>query len=135
MKVLLVDDEKEFVSTLAERLSFRGIEADWTVSGEDALKMAQGTHYEVAVLDVKMPGLGGIELRKKLHGLHSQMKFLFLTGHGSQEDFKVGSRVASFYLAKPLKIEELIEKIKETLKRAANQGGSSQEARGERPGL
>ncbi|HYA03017.1 MAG TPA: response regulator [Syntrophobacteria bacterium] len=117
MKVLLVDDEKEFVSALAERLSFRGIDADWTVSGEDALKMAQGKQYEVAVLDVKMPLLGGIELGKKLHGLHSQMKFIFVTGHGSLEDFKVGSTVASFYLAKPLKIEELIQKIKEAMNR------------------
>lgn len=134
MKVLLVDDEKEFVSALAERLSFRGIDADWTVSGEDALKMARGKHYEVAVLDVKMPGLGGIELRKKLHGLHSQMKFVFLTGHGSQEDFKVASKEASFYLAKPLKIEELIQKIKATLNRQADHEGNSQEPRGGRPG-
>jgi DNA-binding response OmpR family regulator len=79
--------------------------------------MVQGKHYEVAILDVKMPGLGGIELRKKLHGLHGQMKFVFLTGHGSQEDFRVGSREASFYLAKPLKIEELIQRLKETLNR------------------
>ena len=117
MKVLLVDDEKEFVSALAERLSFRGVDADWTVSGEEALKMAEGGQYEVAVLDVKMPGVGGIELRKRLHGMHPQMKFIFLTGHGSHEDFKVGSEEASFYLAKPLKIEDLIQKIKETLNR------------------
>jgi len=115
MKVLLVDDEKEFVSALAERLSFRSVDADWAVSGEAALKMAEETHYDLAVLDVKMPGLGGIELRKQLHGMHPHMKFIFLTGHGSQEDFKVGSEEAAFYLAKPLKIEDLIHKIKETL--------------------
>jgi DNA-binding response OmpR family regulator len=115
MKVLLVDDEKEFVSALAERLSFRGVDADWTVSGEEALKMAEDSQYDLAVLDVKMPGLGGIELRKKLHGMHPHMKFIFLTGHGSQEDFKIGSEEASFYLAKPLKIEDLMQKIRETL--------------------
>ena len=117
MKVLLVDDEKEFVSALAERLSFRGVDADWTVSGEEALKMAKDGGYDLAVLDVKMPGLGGIELRKRLHEMHPGMRFIFLTGHGSQEDFKVGSGEASFYLAKPLKIEDLMEKIKETLNR------------------
>jgi DNA-binding response OmpR family regulator len=117
MKVLLVDDEKEFVSALAERLSFRGIDANWTVSGEEALKMAKEGQYELAILDVKMPGLGGIELRKRLHEMQPGMRFIFLTGHGSQEDFKVGSEEASFYLAKPLKIEDLMERIKETLNR------------------
>lgn len=117
MKVLLVDDEKEFVSALAERLSFRGVDAHWTVSGEEALKMAKDGRYDLAVLDVKMPGLGGIELRKRLHEMHPGMRFIFLTGHGSQEDFRVGSGEASYYLAKPLKIEDLMEKIKETLNR------------------
>jgi DNA-binding response OmpR family regulator len=117
MKVLLVDDEKEFVSALAERLSFRGIDANWTISGEEALKMAKEGQYELAILDVKMPGLGGIELRKRLHEMQPGMRFIFLTGHGSQEDFKVGSEEASFYLAKPLKIEDLMERIKETLNR------------------
>ena len=115
MKVLLVDDEKEFVSALAERLSFRGVDARWAVSGEEAVKMARDEQYDLAVLDVKMPGLSGIELRKRLHKVQPQMKFIFLTGHGSQEDFKAGSEEAAFYLAKPLKIEDLIHKIKETL--------------------
>jgi len=113
MKVLLVDDEREFVSALAERLSFRGVDADWAVSGEEALKMAQATPYEVAVLDVKMPGLGGIELRKRLHGIQPRMKFIFLTGHGSHEDFKVGSEEAPSIWSS-LKIEDLLGKIKET---------------------
>jgi DNA-binding response OmpR family regulator len=115
MKVLLVDDEKEFVSALAERLSLRGVDAQWTVSGEEALRMAEDKEYDLAVLDVKMPGLSGIELRKRLHDVQPRMKFIFLTGHGSQEDFKAGSEDAAFYLAKPLKIEELIQKIKTTL--------------------
>jgi DNA-binding response OmpR family regulator len=115
MKVLLVDDEREFVSALAERLSFRGVDAHWAVSGEEALKMAKDARYDVAVLDVKMPGLGGIELRKRLHEVQPGIRFIFLTGHGSQEDFKVGSEDASFYLAKPLKIEDLMQKIRETL--------------------
>jgi DNA-binding response OmpR family regulator len=117
MKILLVDDEKEFVSALAERLSFRGVDAHWAVSAEEALKMAKEDQYHLAILDVKMPGLGGIELRKRLHEMQPGMRFIFLTGHGSQEDFKVGSEEASFYLAKPLKIEDLMERIKETLNR------------------
>jgi DNA-binding response OmpR family regulator len=117
MKVLLVDDEKEFVSALAERLSFRGVDAHWAVSGDEALTMARDARYDLAILDVKMPGLGGIELRKRLHEVQPGMRFIFLTGHGSQEDFKAGSEEASFYLAKPLKIEDLMEKIKETLNR------------------
>ncbi|MBP1740839.1 MAG: response regulator, partial [Deltaproteobacteria bacterium] len=67
MKVLLVDDEHELVSTLAERLSLRGIQADWTVSGEDALNLVENHTYDVAVLDVKIPRIGGLELKRKLH--------------------------------------------------------------------
>ena len=64
MRILLVDDEAELVSTLAERLSFRGIEADWVTSGEEALKKVERQRYDVAVLDVKIPRISGLALKK-----------------------------------------------------------------------
>ena len=109
MKILLVDDEKKFAMMLAKRLALRDIEVDFVFSGEEALVKAENSAYDVAILDVKMPGIGGIELERKLSRLAPEMKIIFLTGHGSETDFKTGSAEAAYYLTKPLQIEKLIE--------------------------
>jgi len=116
MRVLLVDDEEELVTALAERLSFRGIEARWATSGESAEELAGTETFDTAVLDVKMPRMGGIALKKRLEQMHPSMKFIFLTGHGSEEDFKVGSAEAAYYLVKPVDIEALVDKMREAVK-------------------
>jgi DNA-binding response OmpR family regulator len=115
MRILLVDDEAELVSTLAERLSFRGIEADWVTSGEEALIQVEKHRYQVAVLDVKIPRISGLALKKLLQEKDPQLKFIFLTGHGSEEDFMIGAAEAgeSYYLIKPVDLNLLIEKLKE----------------------
>jgi len=113
MKVLLVDDEKKFAMMLSKRLALRGIDVNYVYTGEEALVMAENSRYDVAILDVKMPGIGGIELKRKLSGLAPGMKFIFLTGHGSETDFEIGSAEAAYYLAKPLQIEKLIEILHE----------------------
>ncbi len=117
MRVLLVDDEEELVSALAERLSYRGIEADWSSACEHALELAADRTYDVAVLDVKMPNLSGIELKKRLEKLQPEMRYIFLTGHGSEEDFRAGSAEASRYLVKPLDIDTLIEAMRQAVGR------------------
>lgn len=110
MKVLLVDDEHKFARMLSKRLKLRAIEAEVFFSGAEALEAVEkGSLYDVAVLDIKMPGMGGIELRRKLKTLAPHMKFIFLTGHGSNADYQVGTQEADEYLPKPLKIDELIE--------------------------
>ena len=109
MKILLVDDEKKFVMMLAKRLALRGIEVDYVFTGEEAVVKVERYKYDVAILDVKMPGIGGIELKRKLSGLAPGMKIIFLTGHGSEADFEIGSAEAAYYLAKPVQIEKLIE--------------------------
>jgi DNA-binding response OmpR family regulator len=116
MRVLLVDDERELVTTLVERLSFRGVEARWATDGETAVELASKESFDLAVLDVKMPKLGGIELRKRLAKMHPHMKFIFLTGHGSEEDYRTGVAEADDYLVKPVNIDALINRMKETLK-------------------
>ena len=113
MRVLLVDDEEELVTALAERLSYRGIEADWSSTGSRALELAEANEYDVAVLDVKMPNISGIELKRRLEKMKPDMKYIFLTGHGSEEDFRTGSAEASRYLAKPLDIDALIETLRQ----------------------
>ncbi len=115
MKILLVDDEMELVTAMAERLSLRGVDADWAVSGEQAMELVDGCDYDVAVLDVKMPGLSGLDLRRTLSGKCPGMKFIFLSGHGSESDFKAGSAEAECYLIKPVSIEDLLAKIREAV--------------------
>ena len=113
MKILLVDDEKKFAMMLAKRLALRGIDIDYAFTGEEAIAKAENSKYDVAILDVKMPGIGGIELERKLSKLTPGMKIIFLTGHGSENDFKTGLAEAAYYLAKPLQIDELIEILHE----------------------
>ena len=113
MKVLLVDDEEKFATMLCKRLTLRGIDIDCAHTGEDALQMIEHTQYEVAIIDVKMPGIGGIELEQRLRNLVPGIKTIFVTGHGSENDFGKGSTTAAYYLAKPLQIEKLIEILHE----------------------
>jgi DNA-binding response OmpR family regulator len=112
MRVLLVDDEKEFVATLAERLQLRGFEADWSTSAEESLTRVAEVAYDVAVLDVKMPKISGIDLKAKIQALSPGTKFIFLTGHGSEKDFIAGRSISEYYLIKPVQIDDLVEKIK-----------------------
>lgn len=115
MKVLLVDDQTRFVSILTRRLNMRGIDAECAFSPEEALQLVETTRYDIAVLDIKMPGLSGIELRRQLHRKDESMKFIFLTGHASETDYKAGMKEASFFLPKPLNIDKLIEAIQQTM--------------------
>ena len=117
MKILLVDDEHELVSTLAERLSIRGVDADWVTSGEEAMKKIQTMTYDLAVLDIKMPKISGLELRKEIQEIQPLMRYIFMTGHGSAKDFYSASSEegADCYLVKPVNIDTLITKITEIL--------------------
>jgi DNA-binding response OmpR family regulator len=118
MRVLLVDDEAELVSTLAERLSLRGIEAGWVTSGEEALERVESEIYDICVLDVKIPKISGLKLKTLLQKECPGMKFVFMTGHGSEDDYKTGMAEAGaeYYLVKPVNIEVLIQKMTELLK-------------------
>jgi DNA-binding response OmpR family regulator len=111
VRVLLIDDEEEFVATLAERLRLRGIAADWTTSAEAGLRRAAETTYDIAVLDVKMPGVSGIDLKSRIQALSPETKYIFLTGHGSEKDFIAGKSISEFYLIKPVQIDDLVEKL------------------------
>ena len=117
MRVLLVDDEEQLVSTLAERLELRGIDARWVTSSMAALELVESETFDLAILDVKMPKINGLELKKRLHAMHPKMNFIFMTGHGSEDDFKTGAAEAGedYYLVKPVKIESLLEKMNEVM--------------------
>ncbi|MCK5165642.1 MAG: response regulator [Desulfobacula sp.] len=116
MKVILVDDEQKFINMLAKRLALRGIQADVVFSGEDAVKKITNSTYDVAVLDIKMPGISGIQLKRKLSTLNPGLKFIFVTGHGAVSKSDEDLIEKDFYLSKPLDIETLIQRIKELTK-------------------
>lgn len=119
MKVLLVDDEKELIATLAERLSFRGFEVDIATTAEAAIQMAEANRYDLAVLDVKMPKIRGFEMKKILEKKQPNMKFLFMTGHGSENDFQMAAAQTGeeFYLVKPVELDVLIMKMKQAMEK------------------
>ncbi|MDK9707167.1 MAG: response regulator [Desulforhopalus sp.] len=115
MRVLLVDDEKEFVTTLAERLSLRGFTVDFAIRAADALDLAGKNAYNLAILDMKMPGTSGLELKALLEKVQQGMRFIFLTGHGSEADYVAGCSASACYLVKPVNIDILITKMHEAL--------------------
>ncbi len=122
MRVLLVDDEADLASALAERLDMRGIEADWVNSAQEALERAAESRYDLAVLDLKMPKIGGLELKARMQVLYPHMKFIFLTGYGSEKDFEriVCESGERCYLVKPVEIEDLIRLMHDLTR---NRGG------------
>ena len=112
MKVMLVDDEVEFITALAERLRLRGYETSCATTGEEALRLTREKEHDVAILDVKMPGLSGIDLMEQMHALRPALQFIFVTGHGSENDFQECSRKGLCEtIIKPIKIEELVKQI------------------------
>ncbi|MEJ2038464.1 MAG: response regulator [Desulfosarcinaceae bacterium] len=116
MNVLLVDDEEKFVSRLAERLTMRGVDTDWVTSGQAAIEKAAAKMYDIAILDVKMPLMGGLELKKRLEAVQPHLKFILVTGHGSGEDYEIGCREAFCYIIKPFNIDFLMDRINEVSK-------------------
>lgn len=117
MKVLLVDDEEDFVTALAERLQLRGIEAQIATDGETALALIETSPPQVVVLDVMMPGLGGADVLKRIKVRHPQIPVILLTGHGSIREGTDGLRQGAYdYLVKPIDIEELISKMQDAFK-------------------
>jgi len=116
-RVLLVDDEEEFVSALSERLMLRGIEVDSALNGEEALARLVEKEFEVVILDVMMPGLGGLEVLRQIKTTHPDTQVILLTGHGATREGIEGMRLGAFdYLIKPVDIEEMLEKMKEAAK-------------------
>jgi len=130
MKVLLVDDEEEFVQTLAERLEIRGIQALVATDGIEALHLIEEEEPPVVVLDVMMPGLGGLEVLQRLKTGHPHMQVILLTGHGSTKEGIQGMHLGAFdYIMKPVRIEDLSNKMEEAY--SAFAAASSREGRPE----
>jgi CheY-like chemotaxis protein/cytidylate kinase len=112
-KVLLVDDEREFAQTLSERLLMRDMGSAVAYDGESALAMINEDEPEVMILDLKMPGIDGIEVLKRVKQTRPAIEVIILTGHGSEEDRKTCLELGAFaYLQKPVDIELLTATLK-----------------------
>jgi DNA-binding NtrC family response regulator len=114
IKLLLVDDEKGFVDVISKRMSKRNIDVTKAYSGTEALKALRMTDFDIAVLDLKMEDMDGIEILKLFKKIVPDLPVIMLTGHGSEAAARDGIKFGAFdYLTKPCDFEELIVKIKE----------------------
>lgn len=118
IKVLLIDDEEEFTSTLAERLEIRGYKAQTASDGEQGIQAVMSQDFDIAVLDLMMPGLNGLDTLRQIKTIEPDLPVILLTGHGSTKEGMEGMRIGAVdYLMKPLDINELIEKITQATKK------------------
>jgi DNA-binding response OmpR family regulator len=117
IKILLVDDEKEFVETLSERIRMREHDSDVALNGEQALKKMDDDLPDVVVLDLKMPGMDGMEVLRRIRKAYPKVQVIMLTGHGSEKDEEEARKLGAFeYLQKPVEIDTLMKKVKKAYK-------------------
>jgi DNA-binding NtrC family response regulator len=114
IKLLIVDDETRFLNAIAQRLAKRGFDVRTANNGEEAIQIARSEKFDVAILDLRMPGMDGSEVLKVLKAEHEYLEAIILTGHGSLESAVELTKVGAFsYLPKPYELEKLIEVLKE----------------------
>ncbi len=116
INILLIDDEIEFIETLAERLELRGYISKIASDGEVGISMVASESFDIAILDLMMPGLSGLDALRQIKEIDKKLPVILLTGHGSTKDAMEGMQIGAFdFLMKPLDINKLIEKIKQAL--------------------
>ncbi len=112
MKLLFVDDEQTFLKYLAKRLVLDGFTVTTTFSGEEGIKVAANENFDVAVVDLQMPGMNGIEVQKRLKELQPSLPCIVLTGHGNIENALESGKYNAFkFLSKPIDMDTLIDTI------------------------
>ncbi len=112
-KVLLVDDEKDFLDVLGERMKIRGMDVSTAASAKDALKITEKQSFDAIVLDLMMPEMDGLELLQTIKAKNPELQVILLTGHGSIEKGVEAMRLGAMdFIEKPADLESLTEKIK-----------------------
>ena len=112
-RVLLVDDEEDFINLLSERLSVRDVDVTKSTSPVEALEKVKSENYDMVVLDLQMPEMDGIKAMEEILKVNPDMQILILTGHATvDKGIKAMKLGAMDFVEKPVKIEELVEKIK-----------------------
>jgi two-component system OmpR family response regulator len=117
-RVLIVDDEADFLESIVKRLELRGIAVDGVGDGAAALEMLAHKPFDVVVLDIKMPGMDGIEALRQIRSRHPDVEVIVLTGHASQEFRRLGQDLGAFdYLIKPVRLDTVLERIRAACRR------------------
>lgn len=129
--VMLVDDEVPFVETMTKRLEKRDLRVISAHSGEESLeKLSKNQNLDVVILDVKMPGLDGIDTLKEIKKHYPLLEVVMLTGHATVETAIEGMKQGAYdYLMKPCEIEDLLRKVEEATRRKRNHEEKIKEAR------
>jgi len=113
-RVLVVDDEKDFLETFVNRLRKRNLDVTGVESGEKAIELMDKHLFDVVILDVKMPGMDGVDTLIEMKAKRPLMEVIMLTGHASVESGIEGMKLGAFdYIMKPADINELIDKIRQ----------------------
>jgi DNA-binding NtrC family response regulator len=113
IKLLIVDDEEAFLKAIARRLEMRGFDITTAINGNDALKIAKNKQFDLALVDLKMPGMNGQELLGILKREHKHLEVIILTGHGSLDSAVECTKLGAFgYLPKPYEIEKLLDSLR-----------------------
>ncbi len=113
IEILIVDDEVEFAEAFAERLRLRGFTAHIAYGGEQALRIVEEGAAKIMVLDLKMPGMDGMEVLRRVKKNHPEVEVIILSGHGSEMDEAYGRTLGAFcYLRKPADIGDILEAVK-----------------------
>jgi DNA-binding NtrC family response regulator len=121
-RVLLVDDETDFLETLVKRLAKRNLAVSGVESGESALAALEATPVDVVVLDVRLPGIDGVETLRRIKQTSPLIEVILLTGHANMEVAVQGMELGAFdYLIKPVDIDELLYKMQDAYKKKAIQ--------------
>jgi DNA-binding NtrC family response regulator len=115
IRLLLVDDERQFVEVMTQRLARRGFDVIGASSGREALdRLAADAGVDVVLLDVKMPGMNGIEATRRIKQAHPLLEIVILTGHAAIDSAVEAIRHGAYdYLMKPADLDELIAKVKQ----------------------
>jgi DNA-binding response OmpR family regulator len=122
--LLLVDDEEAYANVLSNRLGKRKVSVTKALSGSEAIQALRRQDFDVAVVDLKMEDMDGIEVLKVFKKMLPHMPVIMLTGHGSEQAAIEGMECGAFdYLTKPCDLGELIEKIKEAIRQGGDVGG------------
>lgn len=117
-KVLVVDDEEDFLNTIVKRLKGRGLAVAGATSGRQALELMEAEDFDVVVLDVKMPGMDGIETLQEMKKRKPLTEVIMLTGHASVESGIQGMQLGAFdYVMKPVPLDDLMEKMRQAYER------------------
>lgn len=120
LRVLIVDDEQDFLETIVKRLRKRKVDSIGVSSGKEALRILEAQSFDVIILDVRMPGMDGIETLKEIKKKSPFTEVIMLTGHASVESGMQGMQFGAYdYVIKPADLEELIEKVNQAKERKA----------------